>query len=976
MRKTINNLLLRACAMLVLLLGTSLAASAAYYVKGSFDGWGAGVEMTQISDEQTWTCDVEFPAGTKEFKIWNSDGNVWMGSTQTINGDDRRFDADYNGYSNANLSTDGGNIVINWGVAATFRFYYHKDENNVTVCHVPNTLEGKPETTGTGEVTFWRDGNQVTQAVWGQMVKIKVAPAAGYYAENANITAVTTLPSGLAQAPGSTPSIGQTITVTGDALSTSETPGEYSFDLPGSGLGVLVTVDFQECIDIANATISDIPDQIYTGQGIEPAFTVTYGGATLTAGTDYTVAYSNNTNPGTATITLTGKGKYQGTVNKTFTIALEPHDIVIEYNDGDNPEVAGCSVQAAVLPTAGIVTQATYGTQIALLVQINDSHYALDKFEVWDATGTQLTCEKQGGYYTFVMPNTNVYVKPYFVKTAHDVVVQYQDTESSAFPAVDGCSVTANPTSANQGETITLTVNITNTDYELAGVDALVTWPENIEITKVNETTYTFVMPNENAYVKPHFTKVPKLFLVGDFNNWDATAAPFTKQQDGTWRIDNITFNAASNFQVVDENGAYWGGANDGDANNNGIDEFTKADVDYPYSKNLRQGSYNNFRLGVAGIWTFVVNAERTTLTVTGEYDYAITIVDDSNATVTTVPDSYASAKQTVTVTVTPATGYTPTLTVMGARSSTLITVTPTGNNTYTFEMPFEPVTITTTADMTIYNVTLVQTDAYTLSAAPVEATYGTQINITAESRNLADFEVVKVVVTPAEGTPFDATKDENGWHFNMPACNVEVSAVVEAKLHGVKFTASNRFATYIGNYDLSLPEGVSAYAVTGATANAEVTVQELPYIPQGVGVLLYCEDNKANITTPLYEGATGTYTTKLIGNLSDAPMATGEGYLLYNDQFYLSQAGTLAAHRCYISADALDGVSQPAPAQLRIRIAPIVVTGIEGVNADNVKSVKYVNLNGVVSDTPFEGINIMVITNTDGTTRTVKMVK
>ncbi|MBR1935936.1 MAG: hypothetical protein IJ835_07815, partial [Muribaculaceae bacterium] len=307
MRKTINNLLLRTCAMLVLLLGTSLTASAAYYVKGSFDSWGVGVEMTQISGEQTWYCDVDFPEGTKEFKIYNSDGNVWWGSSNTINGDDSRFE-NGNGYSTVTLSSDGSisNVVINWGVAASFRFYYHQDQNNVTVCHVPNKLEGQPKTAGTGAVTFWHNDQQVTEAVWGQLVKIKAAPAAGYYAENANITAVTTLPSGLAQAPGSTPSIGQTITVTGDALSTSETPGEYSFDLPGSGLGVLVTVDFQECIDIADADIADIPNQNYTGEAIEPALTVTYGGEPLTAGTDYTAAYSNNTNAGTATVTITG----------------------------------------------------------------------------------------------------------------------------------------------------------------------------------------------------------------------------------------------------------------------------------------------------------------------------------------------------------------------------------------------------------------------------------------------------------------------------------------------------------------------------------------------------------------------------------------------------------------------------------------------------------------------------------------------
>ncbi len=41
---------------------------------------------------------------------------------------------------------------------------------------------------------------------------------------------------------------------------------------------------------------------------------------TLTKGKDYTVSYSNNTRPGTATVTFTGAGKYTGTIKKTFKI--------------------------------------------------------------------------------------------------------------------------------------------------------------------------------------------------------------------------------------------------------------------------------------------------------------------------------------------------------------------------------------------------------------------------------------------------------------------------------------------------------------------------------------------------------------------------------------------------------------------------------------------------------------------------------
>ena len=58
----------------------------------------------------------------------------------------------------------------------------------------------------------------------------------------------------------------------------------------------------------------------YTGGEIKPEPTVKDGSTTLTKGTDYTVSYSNHTNVGTATVTITGKGNYTGTKDKTFSI--------------------------------------------------------------------------------------------------------------------------------------------------------------------------------------------------------------------------------------------------------------------------------------------------------------------------------------------------------------------------------------------------------------------------------------------------------------------------------------------------------------------------------------------------------------------------------------------------------------------------------------------------------------------------------
>ncbi|MGI6033194.1 MAG: carbohydrate-binding domain-containing protein [Coriobacteriales bacterium] len=77
---------------------------------------------------------------------------------------------------------------------------------------------------------------------------------------------------------------------------------------------------------IASATISDIADQTYTGEAIEPEVTVTLDGTMLAEGTDYEVYYYNNTEVGTATVLVMGIGDYTGTVRTTFSIVESSQD--------------------------------------------------------------------------------------------------------------------------------------------------------------------------------------------------------------------------------------------------------------------------------------------------------------------------------------------------------------------------------------------------------------------------------------------------------------------------------------------------------------------------------------------------------------------------------------------------------------------------------------------------------------------------
>ena len=78
--------------------------------------------------------------------------------------------------------------------------------------------------------------------------------------------------------------------------------------------------------DISGAKV-EVADLTYNGKEQAPGVTVTTGGKTLEAGTDYTVSYERDgkatddlTGAGEVTVVVTGKGDYAGTVTGSFTI--------------------------------------------------------------------------------------------------------------------------------------------------------------------------------------------------------------------------------------------------------------------------------------------------------------------------------------------------------------------------------------------------------------------------------------------------------------------------------------------------------------------------------------------------------------------------------------------------------------------------------------------------------------------------------
>ena len=80
--------------------------------------------------------------------------------------------------------------------------------------------------------------------------------------------------------------------------------------------------NIQTKTSIKKASVSGISNKNYNGKSQKQSIKVKLGKKTLKQGTDYAVSYKNNKKIGKATVTIKGKGKYEGSIKKTFQITV------------------------------------------------------------------------------------------------------------------------------------------------------------------------------------------------------------------------------------------------------------------------------------------------------------------------------------------------------------------------------------------------------------------------------------------------------------------------------------------------------------------------------------------------------------------------------------------------------------------------------------------------------------------------------
>ena len=256
--------------------------------------------------------------------------------------------------------------------------------------------------------------------------------------------------------------------------------------------------------------IVDIPTQTYTGEEIKPGITLKNGAVTLDGSTDYTVEYSTNTNVGTATVKVTGKGNYSGTVEKNFTIIaaeIQSIDITaptasIHANDEKNTSIAS------------LKSLFTLPDKTKVFLKSSGDPANVDLNVTWQSPA-ESAFNKKGGTYTFAGTiQTGNNIKPYSGKLEAVITVEPVTVKSVTLANA------ALMIKASEIDSYELPTAGTVEYNEIAGGTINITWPTNYKETlkaaadKMGDASNTTVTLTAESVDFPDWATVPASFAM------------------------------------------------------------------------------------------------------------------------------------------------------------------------------------------------------------------------------------------------------------------------------------------------------------------------------------------------------------------------------------------------------------------------------------------------------------------------------
>ena len=132
----------------------------------------------------------------------------------------------------------------------------------------------------------------------------------------------------------------------------------------------------------------------------------------------------------------------------------------------------------------------------------------------------------------------------------------------------------------------------------------------------------------------------------------------------------------------------------------------------------------------------------------------------------------------------------------------------------------------------------------------------------------------------------------------------INITSDTGIEMKGVEFGDNNSYDTFVSEDAVRIPSLLNALVITAIKGNV-VIVEDITdgIIPAGVPVLLLSKEMKSNKVLTAASKEKGTEVKSLLQVAGDEGqwVDLGKAYLLYNDVFYLSQAGTVPAGGIYL---------------------------------------------------------------------------
>ena len=317
-------------------------------------------------------------------------------------------------------------------------------------------------------------------------------------------------------------------TNTGTISGTPTTANTYNFtvtatnDSGNDSKQFSLTIDPKQTVSVTGVTLDQAELSLYTGESKTLIATVQPSDATI-----QNVTWESS-NTEVATVDANGKVTAEGEGEATITVTTA---------DGGKTATCAVTVTAAPVPVSGVSlnkdsTSLTVGDTETLTATITPDN-ATNKNVTW-SSDTPSVASVNNGVVTAVAPGTATIT----VTTADGgftatCAVTVRPDVPPANPnyritveATQGGTVTADPTAAKAGATVTLTP-VPHRGYQVGTVAVTDRFGDAVAVTEQADGTYTFVMPNGQVTVTVTFAEAP---------------LPFHDVAEGDWFYDAVRY--------------------------------------------------------------------------------------------------------------------------------------------------------------------------------------------------------------------------------------------------------------------------------------------------------------------------------------------------------------------------------------------------------------------------------------------------